>query len=100
MKYIDQDKCTLEYWEQWASPLNIVFESFYFSGIREHQCKSHNWGCCRAYSTKFCRSDRVSSRKSFRLRPNTTLQHPQKGEFLLDDFTTDERIQIASRNQV
>ncbi|PGH13251.1 hypothetical protein AJ79_03810 [Helicocarpus griseus UAMH5409] len=30
MKYIDQDRRTLEYLEQWASPLNIVFASFYF----------------------------------------------------------------------
>ncbi|KAL2370823.1 hypothetical protein RJ035_002289 [Blastomyces gilchristii] len=30
MKYIDQDRRTLQYLEQWASPLKIVFASFYF----------------------------------------------------------------------
>ncbi|ODH49869.1 hypothetical protein GX48_03958 [Paracoccidioides brasiliensis] len=30
MKYIDQDKRTLEYLKMWASPQSIVFTSFYF----------------------------------------------------------------------
>jgi hypothetical protein len=30
MKYIDQDNRTLEYLEKWASPVNLVFASFYF----------------------------------------------------------------------